>query len=149
MFLGLFAAVLGSSAPKIYSLWASRRERQFIPEAARLSSRAAFAPHRTAAPIWHAAIVVIWTTPKTSSPAPDAGLFLWSHVNWFTRRARRKWYRRRHGRARAPILFVESGAHSRDHIGGRTRSRDLGDVPRRMIFQEEAGHEIRSARHLS
>jgi hypothetical protein len=49
----------------------------------------------------------------------------------------------------APILFVGSGTHSRDHIGGRTRSRDLGDVPRRMIFQGEAGHEIRSARHLS
>jgi len=28
-------------------------------------------------------------------------------------------------------------------------SRDLGDVSRRIIFQEAADHEIRSARHLS
>jgi len=41
-------------------------------------------------------------------------------------------------RAGAPIRSIGSASHSRDHTGGRTGSRDLGDVPRRMTFQEGA-----------
>jgi hypothetical protein len=43
-----------------------------------------------------------------------------------------KRYRHRHARACAPILSVGSGAHSRDHTGDRTGSRDSGAVPHRM-----------------
>src|SRR5262245_36414265 len=54
-----------------------------------------------------------------------------AHVNWFTRRGRRKRYRHRYARACAPILSVGSGAHSRDHAVDRTGGSDLGAVPHR------------------
>jgi hypothetical protein len=47
------------------------------------------------------------------------------------------------------LLINEVPKARRDHIGGRTGSRDLGVVSRRIIFQEGADHEIRGLREAS
>jgi hypothetical protein len=71
------------------------------------------------------------------------------NVNWFTQSGGASVIDIAHARSCAPILFVGSAAHGGDHPDNRTGGCDLGAVSHRMIFQEGADHEIRSARYLS